>query len=430
MIQLWLRALLSLLSLVLNAVPALLPPRMFCASSRASGRPRGATSSPTVSSSAATQINPQLTAQVNGGESRSGKDANSILTSIHNFDPSAGCDSNTFQPCSEKALSNHKVYVDSFRSEYGINAGIAQGKAVAVGRYSEDVYYNGNPWYLANFAAAEQLYDAIYVWKTAGSLTITQLSLPFFKDLLPTITAGTYTPTSSTTLETILTAVSTYADGFLDIAAQHAGTNGALAEQYDRNNGSPLSAADLTWSYAAFLSAADRRAGIVPVTGWSAEKGNTLPAGGCERVQVAGTYAQATATAFPPSQTPNPAAEPAPVPFPSACADAAVVYVTFNGRVATEWGQTVKVVGNVAALGGWDVAKGVKLSASGYTSANPLWSITVPIKAGTAVQYKFVRVGADGKVQWESDPNRGFTVKADAGTASGCSKQKVEGSWR
>lgn len=40
---------------------------------------------------------------VNGGSVvRSGLDANSILASIHTFDPNAGCDANTFQPCSDK----------------------------------------------------------------------------------------------------------------------------------------------------------------------------------------------------------------------------------------------------------------------------------------------------------------------------------------
>lgn len=48
-------------------------------------------------------------ALANTGGGRSGKDANSLLTSIHMFDPAASCDSNTFQPCSDKALANHKV---------------------------------------------------------------------------------------------------------------------------------------------------------------------------------------------------------------------------------------------------------------------------------------------------------------------------------
>lgn len=73
----------------------------------------------------------------NTGGGRSGKDANSILASTHLFDPAAGCDATTMQPCSDKALANHKVVTDSFRSIYSINSGIAEGKGVAVGRYPE-----------------------------------------------------------------------------------------------------------------------------------------------------------------------------------------------------------------------------------------------------------------------------------------------------
>ncbi|KAK4122603.1 carbohydrate-binding module family 20 protein [Parathielavia appendiculata] len=371
-----------------------------------------------------------VVSNINGGEYRSGKDANSLLASIHTFDPAVGCDAITFQPCSDRALSNHKAYVDSFRSVYAINSGIPQGKAVAVGRYSEDVYYNGNPWYLANFAAAEQLYDAIYVWKKQGSVTITQLSLPFFKDLLPSITPGTYSSSSpsSPTFQTILDAVLAYADGFIDIAAKYTPQDGYLAEQYDRSTGAPLSAAHLTWSYSAFLTAAERRAGIVP-SGWSATNGRTLPST-CSRVQVAGTYALATATtSFPANLTPNPGAGGAPAPFPTGCIDAGEVYVTFNARVATQWGQTVKVVGSSAEVGGWNVGKAVSLSASGYTAGNPLWSITVPMRAGAAVQYKYVKVNSDGSVQWESDPNRSLTVAA-AATGGACAAQTVNDTWR
>ncbi|KAL2143303.1 hypothetical protein VTI28DRAFT_10610 [Corynascus sepedonium] len=368
-----------------------------------------------------------VVSNINGGEGRSGKDLNSILASAHTFDPAIGCDSVTFQPCSDKALANHKAYVDSFREIYGINSGIAKGKAVAVGRYSEDVYYNGNPWYLANFGAAEQLYDAIYVWKEQGSIEVTDLSLPFFQDLLSDISTGTY-DSSSSTYQEILDAVSAYADGFIDVAAQYTPSDGSLAEQFERDSGNPISAADLTWSYSAFLSATDRRAGIVPA-GWSAENGKTLP-DSCEAIQVAGTYTQASPTAFPPNQTPNPSAETPETPFPSSCADANEVYVTFKGKVTTQWGESVKVVGSTPELGSWDVKKAVPLSASAYTESNPLWKITVPMKAGQAVQYKFIRVNGDGKAQWESDPNRTFEVGAAGKADGGCSSQTVEGTWR
>ena len=81
--------------------------------------------------------------KANTGGGRSGIDVNTILGSVHSFSSNAGCDANTFQPCSDKALAGHKVLVDSFRgSLYPINDGIAANAAVAIGRYKEDVYYS------------------------------------------------------------------------------------------------------------------------------------------------------------------------------------------------------------------------------------------------------------------------------------------------
>lgn len=88
-----------------------------------------------------------VVANINDYSGRSGKDANTLLGTIHTFDPAVTtCDDSTFQPCSAKALANHKVVTDSFRSIYAINSGIPEGTAMAVGRYQEDVYQGGNPW--------------------------------------------------------------------------------------------------------------------------------------------------------------------------------------------------------------------------------------------------------------------------------------------
>ncbi len=80
----------------------------------------------------------------NTASGRTGKDANTVLASIHTFDAEAGCDATTFQPCSDKALANLLAYTNAFRSIYSINNGIASNAAVATGRYPEDVYFNGN----------------------------------------------------------------------------------------------------------------------------------------------------------------------------------------------------------------------------------------------------------------------------------------------
>ncbi|KAI0407103.1 family 15 glycosyl hydrolase [Xylaria palmicola] len=366
-----------------------------------------------------------MLANINVNNGRSAKDANVLLGSIHNFDPSLGCDAATFQPCSDRALASHKVVVDSFRSIYNINSGIPSGSPVAVGRYPEDTYYNGNPWYLNTLAAAEQLYDALYVWQTTGSITVTSTSLAFFKALVPSVTVGTFA-SSSATYTTVYNAVFLYADGFVDKVSQYAASNGSLAEQYDRNTGAPLSARDLTWSYASFLTAVARRAGVVPA-GWA---GTNLAAtsvpGTCSVTSKVGTYSTVTVTAFPTSQTPiTTSTAPATFTIPTvtttrastttgSCPQVTAVAVTFTVRKTTTYGQTVKIVGNIDKLGNWDTSKAITLSASQYTSTNPVWTGVVPLSPGQAIQYKYIVVNADGSVTWEADPNRSYSV------ATGC----------
>ncbi|KUI67829.1 Glucoamylase [Cytospora mali] len=365
-----------------------------------------------------------ILANINENNGRTGKDANTLLASISIFDPTAGCDSATFQPCSDKALANHKVVTDSFRSVYNLNSNIAEGTAVAVGRYPEDVYYNGNPWYLCTLAAAEQLYDSLIVWESQGYIEVTSTSLAFFKDFDSSITAGTY-ESSSTTYTTIYDAVETYAEGYMNIVATYAASNGSLSEEFDKSTGKPLSAYDLTWSYAAFLSAANRRAGIVP-SSWGASSGDAVP-GTCSATSVAGSYSTATSTSFPSSQTPqtgystttaSATTTSSKTSTSTSCATATSVTVTFDEIVTTSYGETIKIIGGVSALGNWDTGDAVALSAGSYTSSNPLWTVSIKLSPGTVVEYKYINVASDGSVTWEADPNHTITVPASCATAT------------
>ncbi|EKM51697.1 glycoside hydrolase family 15 protein [Phanerochaete carnosa HHB-10118-sp] len=306
-----------------------------------------------------------ITANTGGG--RSGKDANTVLASIHTFDPAAGCDATTFQPCSDKALSNLKVYVDSFRSIYGVNSDIASNAAVATGRYPEDVYYNGNPWYLATFAVAEQLYDSLIVWNAQGSLTVTSTSLPFFQQFLSSVTAGTYA-SSTSTFQTLITDIKTFADGFVAMNDKCTPSGGGLSEQYDKNTGSPISAADLTWSYASALTAFAARSGFAS-PGWGAQ-GLSVPA---------------------------------------TCSGSSgpTVAVTFNVQATTVLGENIYITGSVDALENWSPTSALLLSSANY----PTWSITVNLPANTVIQYKYIR-NNDGSITWESDPNNQITTPA------------------
>ncbi|KAH6630667.1 starch binding domain-containing protein [Chaetomium sp. MPI-SDFR-AT-0129] len=109
----------------------------------------------------------------------------------------------------------------------------------------------------------------------------------------------------------------------------------------------------------------------------------------------------------------------------ASCVAASSVAVTFNEKVATVFGDTIKVVGSIPALGNWSPSSAIALSSSQYTSSNPLWSTAITLPAGTTFQYKFIKVSSGGAVTWESDPNRSYTVPSTCGTTA-----LSETSWR
>lgn len=145
--------------------------------------------------------------------------------------------------------------------------------------------------YLTTLAAAEQLYDALYQWKRQGSLSITQTSLPFFQGLVLSAATGNYS-SSSTTYSSITKAVQAYADGFVSVVQQYTPNNGTLSEQFSRENGTPISARDLTWSYASFLTAVARRGRSMP-SSWGSSRANKVPTQ-CQGSSATGTYVTPT----------------------------------------------------------------------------------------------------------------------------------------
>ncbi|KAJ6508344.1 glucoamylase [Mycena sanguinolenta] len=314
-----------------------------------------------------------ITANTGGG--RSGKDANTALASIHTFDPAAVCDATTFQPCSDKALSSLKVYVDAFRSIYTINSGIASNAAVATGRYPEDSYMGGNPWNLATFAVAEQLYDALIVWEAQGELNVTSTSLAFFQQFLPSVAVGTYT-SSTSTFTTLTAAVKTFADGFIGVVAEFTPAGGGLAEQFSRSNGAPVSAVDLTWSYAAALTAFSARAGVTS-PGWGAA-GLVVP-----------TTCQTSGSGGSGGSGPT-------------------VSVTFNVVATTVEGEDIYITGSVPSLQNWSPDTALILNPANY----PTWSITISVPASSDIQYKYIRKVNGVLTAWESDPNNDFESPA------------------
>ncbi|KAH9960993.1 Six-hairpin glycosidase-like protein [Lactifluus volemus] len=312
-----------------------------------------------------------ITASTGSGPNRSGKDSNTVLASTHTWDIDAGYDATTFQPCSDKALSNLKVYVDSFRSIYPINQGIPPSSAVAVGRYPEDEYTRKPPNtvgnYLSTFSIAEQLYDALLTWEF---IEVTEISLAFFRQLWPNTQTGRYYQVGWEYWQ-IRRAVKIFADGFIEIAAKYTPSDGSLSEQFDRQTGAPTSACDLTWSYASVLTAGDSFAGVRPVN-WGA-KGLVVPS----------------------TCTPNPGPK-------------VHVAVTFDVRKLTNFGENVYIAGSVDALKLWSPVDAPRLSPEHY----PIWTITLELPASTYIEYKYL-LKFDGHVIWEPGPNRKISTPAN-----------------
>jgi len=103
---------------------------------------------------------------------------------------------------------------------------------------------------------------------------VTDISHAFFSQFAPDIVLGTYLSNSSQ-YSHLISAIKSFADGFVEIAANYTPSDGGLSEQFNKSTGHPLSAADLTWSYASVLTANDSRAGVKPAS-WGA-KGLVVP---------------------------------------------------------------------------------------------------------------------------------------------------------
>ncbi|EME38505.1 carbohydrate-binding module family 20 protein [Dothistroma septosporum NZE10] len=94
------------------------------------------------------------------------------------------------------------------------------------------------------------------------------------------------------------------------------------------------------------------------------------------------------------------------------------VDITFDELVTTAFGEGVSLVGSIDALGNWNTANAVALSADQYTADNPIWRGTVSLTPGTSFSYKYIRFGTDGAVTWEADPDHSYTVGNNAATIS------------
>lgn len=58
------------------------------------------------------------------------------------------------------------------------------------------------------------------------------------------------------------------------------------------------------------------------------------------------------------------------------------------------------------------------MSATSYTTSNPLWNVTVNLAPGAVITYKYIKVESSGTVTWESDPDRTYTAPSTCATTA------------
>lgn len=258
--------------------------------------------------------------------------------------------------------------------------------------------------YITTLAAAEQLYDAVMQWVSLGSLTVTDVDLGFWQDIYPDAATGTFV-SDSPDFTAMLQAVSNYADSYMAVVQNYTPPNGSLSEQFDKADGIPKSAYDLTWSYAAFLSAVHSRMSFSTAS-WGEPSADIVPRT-CGTNTMPGTYVAATA-----------AVGEGPGSGIGSGSGSGQGYgsVTCPTDIKLFFGITADipdtselyVAGSIDVLGNWDTDSALPLDKGQWTADYPLFTglLTIP-KAVTSFEWKLFQVDDTGNIVWESGDNQG-----------------------
>ncbi|KAI8138346.1 glucoamylase [Fennellomyces sp. T-0311] len=202
-----------------------------------------------------------VTQSYSGGVNKAGLDVSTLLAAN-----GASMNDGFYTPGSDKMLATAVAIENSFAGIYAVNQNRPDWKGTAIGRYPEDTYdghgnSQGNPWFIATAAYAEMYYRAILEWQQQPSITVNSINLSFFKKFDSSAAVGTVYKPGTQAFNNMVSNVAFAADEFFSTMNFHSATNGSMSEQYNRNTGIMQGARDLTWSHAAFITAAKAKLG-------------------------------------------------------------------------------------------------------------------------------------------------------------------------
>ena len=144
---------------------------------------------------------------------------------------------------------------EHFETQYAINRERPPGRGPALGRYPSDDYYGGGAWFLATLAAAEFYFRLAYSLRRGAQLAVVPANSRFRQRL--GVAEGS--PPSEEWARRALER----GDAIMRTVQAFTPETGELSEQVDRTTGAQTSAKHLSWSYAAFITAAASRAEVL-----------------------------------------------------------------------------------------------------------------------------------------------------------------------
>lgn len=151
-----------------------------------------------------------------------------------------------------KAQATLAALEELFETEYAINRGRPEGRGPAMGRYANDTYYSGGAYFFATLAVAEFYFKLAKALRSGAKMAATEENRRFRQRLGVAEGAGES--------HLLAAAAMRRGDAIMQTVRAFTPPSGALSEQFDRTTGAETSAKHLTWSYAAFITAAASRA--------------------------------------------------------------------------------------------------------------------------------------------------------------------------
>lgn len=177
-------------------------------------------------------------------------DASTILATLH-----GAVKDFSFNHADNRILRTVDKLVTTFKEIYPINK---KSVGVGIGRYPEDFYFGGHPWFLLTAGLSEFYYELAIRMKRMNHFKVHRDNIEFFNNTLG-LDLEIQTIKDKRTFKLITDRLVKLGDENLERIRIHSGGKFQLDEQFGKFSGYMTGAPHLTWSYGAFITAINAR---------------------------------------------------------------------------------------------------------------------------------------------------------------------------